>query len=302
MSKVSFIKSDDRKYNVSRVLSLIKSEITAGLKDAKKVVIKPNCVVTNTQLAATHKDALEALLEFIRPYVRGQIILAEGTGIGNTIEAFKNYGYLDLQDKFDLEIIDLNTDESEKIELIDRKGNNFSAEIAKTIAQSDYIISISPPKTHNFVVYTGAIKNTTIGALPSGPSSHELLRLAKKFLLGKRNNKELIHQGKNIHQNIKRIFERLSLKLAILDGFETMEGNGPLSGDLVATHFALASTDPVAADVSTCRCLGINPDDCGYLSMLAGKEENYFVVGDDWEKNVFKIAMHPNFEKIRQWK
>ena len=120
MSKISFIKSDDRQYNIERSLSLIKGEIMKGLKRAQNVVVKPNCVVDNNKLATTNVDALDAVLEFIRPYVKGQIILAEGTGFGQTMTAFKNYGYLDLQEKYDFEIIDLNNDDFDIIKLFDK--------------------------------------------------------------------------------------------------------------------------------------------------------------------------------------
>lgn len=304
MSKISFIKSDDRKYNIERCLSLIKSEIMSGLRDAKRVVIKPNCVVEDVKLASTNVQALDTVLEFISPYTNCQIILAEGVGEGETITAFKNYGYLSLQEKYDFAIIDLNRDDFETIPLIDRKGKTWDAQIAKTILNSDYLISISPPKTHNAVVYTGAIKNAAVGSLlrqNGGLSS----KIANRIGIVK-NNKLSIHQGyPAINENIKRIYKKIPLQLAILDGFEAMQGNGPINGEMVPAHFCIASSDPLAADWLATKVMGIDMKDVGYLCMLEEEEENksdYFVIGDNWQKNIIKFKMHSDFEKMKKWR
>lgn len=306
MGKISFIKSDDRKYNIERCLSLIKSEIMAGLKNAKNVVIKPNCIVENGKLAVTSVEALDAVLEFIKPYVKGQITLAEGTGIGNTLTAFQNYDYFSLHEKYDLELVDLNEDEFETIELIDKNGKPWQAQVAKTILNSDYLISVSPMKTHNEVVYTGAIKNVAVGSLVrSIPTFSKTINKLKESMGMPRNNKALIHQGtKAINHNIKTLSERLPLNLAVIDAYESMEGNGPVSGDLVATHFALASSDSLGADWLACLLMGIDIKDVPYLSMLIGEndnfESNYFVIGDEWKTQITKFKMHPNFEKMKK--
>lgn len=301
MSKISFIKSDERKYNIERCLSLIKSEVISGLKNAKRVVVKPNCVIDNNKLASTNVDALDAVLEFIFPYVQGQITLAEGAGMGETMTAFRNYGYLDLQEKYDFAIIDLNSDDFETVELLDKRKRIWQAQVSKTILNSDYLISVSPPKTHNEVVYTGAIKNIAVGSLLR-PSGTVPARIASRLGLF-RNNKTMIHQGYHmINQNIKRLFENKPMHLAVLDGFEAMEGNGPMDGDMVPAHWAIASSDPVGADWLACQLMGVDIKDVGYLSMLEAGEGSYFIIGDDWQKNITPFKMHQNFEKMRKWK
>jgi len=304
MSKISFIKSDNRKYNIERCLSLIKGEIMSGLRRAKNVVVKPNCVVDNNKLATTNVEAIESIMEFIHPYVKGQIILAEGSGMGDTLKAFKNYGYLDLQEKYDFEIIDLHNDDFEVIKLYDKNGKTWDAQVSKTILSADYLISIAPPKTHNEVVYTGAIKNVAVGSLLR-PSAKLPAFLAAKIGLVK-NNKVSIHQGtKIINQNIKSLAQELPISLSIIDGFEAMEGDGPINGDMIPAHWAVASSDAIAADYLACQLMGINIKDVGYLSMLDEEEEektDYFIVGDDWKKSIVPVKMHSNFEKMKLWR
>lgn len=299
MSKVAYIKSDDRKYNISRVLSLIKGEIIAGLKNAKKIVVKPNCILTDFQLAATHVEALDALLEFIFPYAKTQIIVAEGTGVGDTMTAFKNYDYFSIQEKYGFSVLDLNTDDSVAVGIQDRNGRPIEVEMAKTIAEADYLISICPPKTHDSVVYTGAIKNVAVGSL-CRPGGGIVSRLGIK-----KNSKSSIHQGyKYMNINLKDIAIKKMPSLAVIDGFSAMQGDGPgREGEMVPSHFAIASSDPVSADVLACQLMGIDVADVGYLNLLIEERKTTepFVIGDDWRNNILKFKLHSDFEKMRHW-
>jgi len=304
MSKISFIKSDDRNYNVTRALSLIKSEIISGIKKANNIVIKPNCVVTDFQLAATHVETLDAILEFISPYAKNQIILAEGSGVGETVEAFKNYNYFSIQEKYGFAFIDLNRDDFKNIDLIDRNGKTWKAEVSQTILDADYIISVAMPKTHNEVVYTGAIKNIAVGSLLR-PEGSFAARIASRFGMVK-NNKAMIHQGyRALNHNIKTLSENIPISLAVIDGFEAMQGDGPAhSGELVPAHWAAASSDALALDLLAIELMGINLVDVGYLSMLSQnvKYVEPFIIGDNWRESIKKFKMHSDFEKMRKWK
>jgi uncharacterized protein (DUF362 family) len=303
MAKVAFIKSDDRKYNIARSLSLIKGEIIAGLKNAKCIVVKPNCIVEDFQLASTHVDALESLLEFISPYSKQQIIVAEGTGIGDTMTAFKNYKYFSLQERYGFAVVDLNTDETVPVDIFDKNGKKIQIQMAKTVKESDYLISICPPKTHDSVVYTGAIKNVAVGSLhrPSDTFSGGIV----SRLGFRRNCKASIHQGyKYININIKTLAMNKIPNLAILDGYTAMQADGPAhGGEMVPTHWAIASSDPLSADILACQLMGIDLSDVGYLSLLADerKQVEPFVIGDDWRTNILKFKMHSEFEKMRKW-
>jgi len=303
MSKVSFISSQDRKYNIDRALSLIKGEVITGLKHAKKVVVKPNCVVGDNQLAATHKDTLDAILEFIFPHVKSQIILAEGSGIGETSVAFRNYNYFDLQEKYNFAFIDLNTDEFKTIKLVNKKGKEWNAQVAKTILESDYLISVTIPKTHDSVVYTGGVKNTAVGSLLR-PQGGFAARLATKFGVVM-NNKAMIHQGNNAtNENIARLSNKIKVNLSVLDGFEAMQGNGPVNGEAYPSNWAIVSSDALAADLLAMTMMGIRVDDVGYLYQLSDdkKYEEPFIIGDDWKKKIHKFKMHSNFEQQRIWR
>jgi uncharacterized protein (DUF362 family) len=300
MIKISYIKSDERQYNIERCLALIKSEITQQIKLAKRVVIKIDAHKANNSGAVTNASALDSILKCITPFVSGQITLVEGVKNGDTLTAFKNYNYLALQSRYDLAIVDLNTDDYLPIILTDKDGRNVDAKVSKTLLESDYIISVSLPKTHNKILYSGAIHNIAASAVVQENSSW------LKKLLPRTNNSDgsgIVYQFPEIAtKNIIKLYEKLTPKLSIIDCFETVQGDGEISADNVQTHFAIASTNAVAADYLAAKCLGFEIDDIGYLSKLSLETNDIFVIGDDYEKHKFTIKMPANYEKIRQQK
>src|SRR5512135_3251177 len=98
-SPVAFTTGTDRQQMMFEVIKPFDKEPRAGLKK-KQLIIKPNMVVTNKELCATHKDALRALLEYLKPIYKGQIIIAESSSSVNSSDGFKNYGYNDLEKDF----------------------------------------------------------------------------------------------------------------------------------------------------------------------------------------------------------
>ncbi|MFA7254359.1 MAG: DUF362 domain-containing protein [Patescibacteria group bacterium] len=292
MSKISFIKSDDRYYNIERCLSLIKGEIISGIKEAKRIVIHPNCLTDHNQLASTHADALYALLDFIYPYAKTQITLAEGTESGSTLQAFKNYNYLEFQDKFDLAIVDLNDDETETVELLDKNGNPCKASISKTMIQADFIISITPPKTHNLLTYSGIIESTVTSSILR-PKVGGISR----FLRSQSSKPLIIDTDPDITaENIQKIYNLLKIRLSVIDAFTSMQAEGPINGEMVPSHFAIASSEVSAAEWLACRCLGFPVANIPYLKTLGIDTDNgHFVIGDDWRKNITPIKMSAKF-------
>jgi uncharacterized protein (DUF362 family) len=57
--------------------------------------------------------------------------------------------------------------------------------------------------------------------------------------------------------------------LGIIDGFEAMEGNGPVGGTPVDAKVALASLDPLALDTLTTRIMGFDASKIMYLTAMA---------------------------------
>jgi uncharacterized protein (DUF362 family) len=68
-----------------------------------------------------------------------------------------------------------------------------------------------------------------------------------------------------INLNLALLAPLVAPQLAVIDGFEAMEGNGPTHGTPVPMRLALASTDALAADVVGAALMGFDVDEVGYL-------------------------------------
>ena len=141
--KVALIKGKNRQQNIAKALKLLEKEILADfdkkLKNKKNpyILIKPNFITTRRQLAATHVDAIKAILDFLKGKFRGKIIIGESAGIGRTKEGFKNYGYFELLKKYkNLELIDLNADESIDVKGVGKKKKPLRLRLSKLLVKA----------------------------------------------------------------------------------------------------------------------------------------------------------------------
>ncbi|MGJ5816800.1 DUF362 domain-containing protein [Paludibaculum fermentans] len=297
-------KGEDRRKNVTAAMRLIDKEITAKLRGRKSVVIKPNMVSTERQLAATHADALNGILDYLADRYKGPVFIAESSA-GFTTAGFDNFKYqaaIDDHKKMNIKLVDLNEEaEYETLQILDANLQIQPVRLAKRLLDPDaFVISAGLLKTHNVVIATMNIKNMALGA-----PLHYKRGEAKRW-----NDKRVYHGGvRQTHYDIMRTAERLKPNwgVAVIDGFEGMEGNGPGSGTPVASRVAIASTDFVAADRIGVECMGVNPEWMGYLQYCEKVGIGTFdragieLRGETTEKVQQKYRLHTDIERMMQW-
>ena len=302
-SPVAFTTGTDRMQMIFDVIKPFDSELRAGLKN-KQLVIKPNMVVTNNELCATPKESLKALLEYLKPIYKGQIIIAESSSSVNSSDGFKNYGYTDLANDYNIKFVDLNA-ENKGIPsyILDRNLHLEKIELADMLANPEYyVISISRLKTHNSVVMTGSIKNLAMGA-PLNPGT---------VVNGGRpiSYKRSMHSGGSrwLHYNMFVVAHQTRADFAIIDGVEGMEGNGPISGTPVDHKIALAGFDVVAVDSMCARLMGIPLEEVGYINYLAAAglgnmdmDKIEILGGKDYTKSIIQYKMNQNIDMQLEW-
>lgn len=302
-SSVAFTTGTERRQMLYEVLNPFQKEIKAGLKK-KRLIIKPNMVVTNTPLCATHVDALRGLLEFLKPIYKGQIIIAESSSSVNSSNGFKTYGYLDLEKEFNLKFVDINSESTgTPVYILDRNLHLDKIQASNLLTDpNSYVISISRLKTHNSVVMTGAIKNLAMAA-PLNPGAVN----GSKPISYKRN----MHSGGSrfLHYNMFLMTPYVMPDFAIIDGLEGMEGNGPIGGTPVDHRIAMASFDPVAMDSMAARLMDIPLENVGYLNYLAAagmgnidRDKIDIVGGKDPAKSVITYKLPNNIAQQLEWK
>jgi uncharacterized protein (DUF362 family) len=265
-STVALASGKSRRENVCQSLVTIEDQILPVLKTKKCVVIKPNIVNTANQLASTHVDALQGILDFLAPRFKGPVVIAESSA-GFTTEGYDHFHYQQaISDHKPLQVslVDLNEEGKYQVHTI-LDGDLHAVPVrlaARLLDPEAYVICSCMLKTHNTVVATLSIKNMTLGA-----PLHSARRDSPGW-----NDKRLYHGGvRQTHVDIMLTAQRMQpcWGTAVIDGYEGMEGNGPNDGTLVPSRLAIASTDYVAADRVGIEAMGLNAAYVGYLGFCA---------------------------------
>jgi uncharacterized protein (DUF362 family) len=290
MKKVALVKGDDRKTNIRQALELVSDDI--DLK-GRRPVIKVNFVSTYRQLSATHPDAARAVVEFLRDRGEKDIAVAEGATLGTTSRGFREYGYLDLAKEYDLELIDLNEPDSWKMVFVmhpDMKPH--PVKLAQTMVDpNNYIISVTCMKSHLQVGVTLTAKNVIMGAI---------------MIMDKVRMHPTEAGNRMLDYNLFTVMQHLHIDLGVLDGFEGMEGDGPLRGETVDHRLALAGTDYLAVDRVGTEVMGADFDNIRYLNYLwdwgfgEGDLGKIRVIGETIEDCRKQYKMAPRFLKMRR--
>ena len=250
-STVSIVRSTSHYKGVKMALDPIAPKVAQSLKGKRRVIVKPNFVSTSRQLAATHVDAVRAVLDFVAKNYSGRVTVAEGPSGSSLNSGLRNFDYLKLESEYGVEFVDLNEDDKVEVEVWDSNLNKMEIGVARTVIESDYRISVTPPKTHDCVILTLSIKNMVVGSLVGW------------------HNKTRIHQGyKAMNPNIAKLAQLVLPHLSVIDGFEGMDGNGPVGGEPVDLRIAIAGLDALAVDATASRIMGFDPLEVGYLYYL----------------------------------
>ncbi len=300
-STVSFVTGTDRRDMVYQALKPLEKEIREGVR-GKRVIIKPNMVGNETPLCATHPDSVRGALDFLKPFYKQPVIIAESTGRrynnqSGTFRHFELYHYPPLVKEYNVKLHDLNADPVRVEWMVGADGRPLDVRIIDTFYDpNNYIISICRLKTHNAVVVTLSAKNILFGAPVNDGIRHEKGRMhtpGRKYM----------------NFNMFKLAQKIPPQLAILDGVEGMEGNGPTAGTGIEHGVALASTDFIAADSVGCLLMGVDFDDVGYLTYCAnagigqGDLSKINIVGGNPSNHVVKYKMHERVEDmIKGWK
>src|SRR2546426_8859589 len=216
----------------------------------KSVLLKPNLVEyipgrpvnTDTQLIGA---AAEAFLRL----GAASVIVAEGpghhratelllhqTGLGNHLAHRK------------IRFVDLNRDELIKTKLQATYSGLDHLWLPRTVLASDFIVSMPKVKTHHWTGVTLSMKNM-FGIVPGCRYGWP---------------KNVLHWA-GIHESILVICATVRPHFVIADGIVAMEGDGPLNGSSRYLKTIVLADDPVAADSTLTRFMGIRPESVAHI-------------------------------------
>ncbi len=306
-ASVAITTGDNRADLAFRALVPYSKQIRQAIGN-RRVVLKPNNVSTEVPLCATHVDTMEGILEFLKSIRKlDNVIIAESAANAPTFEGFSNYGYFSLERKYPVKMVDLDNEGSEILNVLDEKDfRPHAVRFSSVILSPDsYVISVARMKTHNWAVATLSLKNIVFGAPVKDPG----FRFGPNSKTGTRSDKSTVHGSgyRGINYNLYSLASRVHPHLAVIDGFEGMEGNGPRLGTPVDHRVCVVSTDWLAADRVAVELMGIDFGKIGYLNYCAqtglgvtdlGKIE---IVGENIKDHIKHYKLHENIEEQLIW-
>lgn len=301
-SKVSLAGGDDRAKIAFDSLMPLKREIAAAIGN-RRVVLKPNNVIIDKPLCATHADNLEGIIEFLHSIGKTDVVIAESPANGSAMEGFANYKYDRLATKYHVKLVNLDMEGYEVLYVVNEKDMQpHAVRVAKMMMDptNNFVISAAKLKTHDLVGITLSLKNVVVGAgiKDSG------MGLNRQGSGVGRSDKPIMHGGGTygINYNIFSLSAKLHPDLAVIDGYEGMEGTGPVNGTAVSQKVCVASLDWLAADRVGAELMGVDFSKIGYLSYCAK-------AGDRGQADLAKIQIvggaiedyAKTYELPRQW-
>jgi len=304
LSKVALTTGDHRADLVFRALQPFAQQIKKAI-GRRRVILKPNNVIIHRQLAATHVDTLEGVLEFLKSIgITQNIVIAESAANGPTLDGFENYGYNRLTTKYKVNLIDLDSQPFKKLYVADEKNlRPHAVRFSSMLLDKDsYIVSVARMKTHDRVTATLSLKNIALGA-PIKDLGFGWGAYARKQ--GTVNDKPIVHGSsfKALHYNLFVLSPILHPHLAIIDGFEGMEGNGPNDGTPIDHRVCVAGLDWLSTDRVGIELMGVDYSKVAYLNYCAeagygiGDLDKIEIVGEPLSKHIKKYKLNDNYEK-----
>jgi uncharacterized protein (DUF362 family) len=303
--KVALTAGDDHVNLIFRALNHYRREIQRAIGN-RNILIKPNNVAVDVPLCATPVECLEGILEFLKSIGKNQAVITESPGSGKAEEGFENYRYYRLARRYSVKFINLDEQPHEMMYFVsDKDFHPHPARISRMLRDPNFfIISATRLKTHDRVVATLSLKNLVFAAPLKDPD----------FTWGNnkdlRSDKPICHGGgsKGINFNIFTMAQWLRPNLAVLDGYQGMEGNGPFAGTPVEHRVAVAGLDWLAVDRVGVELMGIDFSNVGYLNYCAqanmGEADlnKIQIAGEPLARHILPYRMNDNFQEQLVWK
>lgn len=256
MSEPKTVKIFRAKSDISEIVK--EAVANSGLRGKKKIFIKPNLshpeylpgVVTSPEL-------MRQLVGLLRDG-NNEVIVGESNGFNYPCwTAFDKTGVEKAVKAAGGEVINLSEDKVVEVKF-QTSTPLKRLFLPKTVLDADAVVDLPLMKTHEFMAYSGAIKNL-FGCVPS--------------------NKRIY-----LHPYLPEVFYRLYTlfkpALTIMDARTGIEGNGPTKGKPVKMDLMLTGNDALAIDIVSAKVMMMNWKETylGYIANKVGMREEAITV------------------------
>jgi uncharacterized protein (DUF362 family) len=242
-SRVAIVRAESYSQNLGEVLrhglDLFRLDVRG-----KTILLKPNLVdYIPGNHVNTHPLLVSAAIECFRRQGAEAVVVGEGPGHQRDTElVLFESGMADCLRQQTVRFVDLNRDELVRTPLLaDYTGLKYLW-FPRTVLEADFVVSMPKVKAHHWSGVTLSMKNM-FGIVPGAKYGWP---------------KNILH-WKGIDRSILDICATVPVHFVIADAIVAMEGNGPLNGKPRSLNLIVLADDPVAADATCARLMGLDP-------------------------------------------
>ncbi len=246
MSRVAVVKGERGLETVYKALDLIPYK--EALEPWDTVLIKPNLITSHTYETGITTDPMvvEAVITRVHELGKKAIVVETDGGITSPDDAIHKTGMMEVIERLGAEYVNMRK-LNDKVELVVEEPRKVKKFKVARMATENAIITVPTMKTLHHTSITMGLKNM-----------FGMLTTRKKFLMHRHGMNNVIYD----------ICKTLPPTMSVIDGFYGKSGKGPWQGEPVKMDTIIASVDPVAADATAARCIGIDPETIDHVRWL----------------------------------
>jgi len=250
-ARVAIIRNADESKAVAEALDLLDFGKTLNAFDTIALTVNWVCAKPPETADVVGDVTLRGIIGYFKALKPKRIVVAAGSGGGDTIDVMKTIGYDSVIRETGVDFVDLN--EGPFIDLKLDHNKPSSTYLNRLFDEMTFHASFTQLKIHDEATMSASIKNMALSWPPS--SQHG----APKKDLG-------IHE--NLHGFVAEMARHVPIDLSIISASPAMVATGPHNGIAVHSDMVVCGTDPVAADTIGARLLGFRPQAVHYLYAL----------------------------------
>jgi uncharacterized protein (DUF362 family) len=235
MTRVAFVKTQDRVAGVNKALDLLEIHSMEG----KDLFLKPNFNSADVTPGSTHNDVLSTLVRRLQAMGAGRITVGDRSGMGDTRTVMKQKDVFGMADELGFETVVFDELDASGWEMMQVPGSHWQKgfAVARPVLEADGVVQTCCLKTHRYGGhFTMSLKNS--------------VGLVAKWVPGDSYNyMSELHGSPHQRRMIAEVNVAYQPDLIVLDGLEAFVDGGPAQGKQVDAQVILAGTDRVAIDV-----------------------------------------------------
>ena len=242
-SRVGILRAESYSHNLESILYSGLELFHLDVR-GKTVLLKPNLV---DYIPGNHINTDPLLVcaaaECFRRLGAKNVLVGEGPGHQRDTElVLLESGFSEELRQQKVPFVDLNRDELVRRPLLATYTGMTWLWLPRTVLDADFVVSMPKVKTHHWSGVTLSMKNM-FGVVPGAKYGWP---------------KNILH-WKGIQESILDVCATVPVHFVIADAIVAMEGNGPLNGHPRSLNRIVLADDPVAADATCARLMGLDP-------------------------------------------